>query len=109
VTQVSDQTEGFNGHSSSTDPNTPLAGSAGASIPTGGSSVSYTDTFAIQGADSLEGATRTAQGQIDGNNDWTQGAGKYATGPTLPGLEGNRPTSTGIEGLSGGSVSKNRV
>lgn len=94
VTQVSDQTHESITHEDSG--HSPLTGSAGAGIPTGGSSVTYTDLFAIQGADSLEGATRTAQGQIDGNNDWTQSAAKYATGPTLPGLEGNRPTSTGL-------------
>lgn len=108
VTQEGDQTKGF-GDSSATDPGTTLDGSAGASIPTGGDSVTYTDPFAIQGSLSLEGAQRTAQGSIDGNNDWTQGAAKYATGPTLPGLEGNRPTTTGIEGLSNASVTKNRL
>jgi hypothetical protein len=108
VTQQSDQTKGF-GDSSSTDPGTTLDGSAGASVPTGGSSVSYTDPFAIMGADSLEGAQRTAQGQIDGSNDWTQFAAKYDHGPTLPGLEGNRPTTTGVEGLNNGSVTKHRV
>jgi hypothetical protein len=95
VTQESDQTKGF-GDSSALDPGTTLMGSSGASIPTGGSSVRYTDPFAIQGADSLEGAQRTAQGQVDGSNDWTQSAAKYDHGPTLPGLEGNRPTSTGL-------------
>ena len=108
VTQESDQTKGF-GDSTSMNPGTTLAGSTGAPVPTGGASVRYTDPFAIMGADSLEGAQRTAQGQIDGSNDWTQGAAKYDHGPTLPGLEGNRPTTTGVEGLSNGSVSKNRV
>jgi hypothetical protein len=97
VTETSDQT--FIGsldadyHESHSE--TTLDGSTGIHAPTGGSNVQYTDPFAFMGYGSAAGMA-TAQGQIDGDNDWTQAAGKYATGPTLPGIEGNRPTSTGL-------------
>jgi hypothetical protein len=93
VTQVSDQTyEGISGqtveHSQTT-----LDGTPGAQPARGGESVTYTDPFGVIG-----GVNRdvTVQAHVDGDEDWTQGSAKYATGPTLPGLAGNRPTSSGL-------------
>lgn len=94
VTQESDQThERISGANSGTSV---LAGSAGAGNgPDGGDSVTYTDPLAWQSTN-MGSRNATVSGAVDGNDDWTQGAGKYATGPTLPGIEGNRPTSTGV-------------
>lgn len=93
VTQVSDQAyEGISGqdvaHSQTT-----LEGTPGASLARGGESVTYTDPFGILG-----GVNRdvTVQGAVDGSDDWTQSSAKYDHGPTLPGIQGNRPTSTGL-------------
>lgn len=96
VTQVSDQSHDRISGQGSDHSQTTLDGSTGASVPTGGPAVTYTDIFANMGSRSLDGARVQAQGQIDGSNDWTQGSAKYDHGPTLPGLEGHRPTSTGV-------------
>jgi hypothetical protein len=93
MTEVNDETyEGISGHHETHDL-TSLAGTPGASSRGGGETITYTDPFAHIG-----GVVRdvTAHGAVSGNDDWTQGAGKYATGPALPGIEGNRPTDTGL-------------
>lgn len=93
VTQESDQTlQSFTGHREAHSQTT-LEGSPGASPGSGGESVTYTDPFGVIG-----GVNRdvTVQGAVSGNDDWTQGAAKYATGPALPGIAGNRPTDTGL-------------
>lgn len=81
-----------------------LSGGSGAHPGGGGStSVSYTDPFGFVG-----GVNRTVEtsGTIDGTGDWTQAnADGYAGGPTLPILQNNRPTSSG---LGSGHVSTHR-
>lgn len=59
----------------------------------GGTSVRYTDPFGYMGNVHREAH---ASGDIGGAGDWTlSGAANGFDGPTLPGLEGNRPTTTG--------------
>ncbi len=74
---------------------TGMPGGSGASPGGGGgTSVTYTDPFGFVG-----GVNRSVQtsGTIDGVGDWTQAnADGYAGGPTLPILQNNRPTSTGL-------------
>jgi hypothetical protein len=80
-----------------------LNGVTGASPGSGGTSVTYTDPFGFIG-----GVNRSVQtsGTIDGVGDWTQAnRDGYAGGPTLPILQNNRPTSTG---LGAGHVSTHR-
>jgi hypothetical protein len=74
--------------------NSGMPGSEGSTHPTGGESVTYTDPFAVIG-----GVTRehTVQGTTSGPGDWTTwGDDNGLSGPTLPGLENNRPTDSGI-------------
>lgn len=70
-----------------------LSGSTGASPARGGETVTYTDPWAVIG-----GVTRdnTVQGEISGVNDWTKCIDGYSPGQSLPGLENNRPTDTGV-------------
>ena len=71
-----------------------MPGSAGSTHPTGGESVTYTDPFGIIG-----GVNRDVQtnGATSGPGDWTTwGDDNGFSGPTLPGLENNRPTDSGI-------------
>lgn len=71
-----------------------MPGSPGAVHPTGGETVTYTDPWAMIGGVTRE---QTVQGQIDGPGDWTTwGADNGFQGPTLPGLENNRPTDSGM-------------
>lgn len=74
---------------------TGLHGSQGAAANGGGgTSVRYTDPFGYQGNVHREAH---ASGNLDGPGDWTtSGADNGFSGPTLPGLEGNRPTDTGV-------------
>lgn len=68
-------------------------GSQGAVHPVGGESVTYTDPWAVIG-----GVTREqhVQGNTSGPGDWTTwGEDNGFSGPTLPGLENNRPTDSG--------------
>lgn len=73
---------------------TGMPGSEGARNGTRGETVTYTDPFGFLG-----GVNRTVStsGQVDGEGDWTQANDMgYAGGPTLPVLQNNRPTSTGM-------------
>lgn len=68
-------------------------GSEGSVHPTGGESVVYTDPWALIG-----GVTRDqhVSGATSGPGDWTTwGDDNGLSGPTLPGLENNRPTDSG--------------
>jgi hypothetical protein len=68
-------------------------GSEGSTHPTGGESVTYTDPWAMIG-----GVTREqhVQGATSGPGDWTTwGEDNGFSGPSLPGLENNRPTDSG--------------
>lgn len=68
-------------------------GSDGAHHSSGGESVKYTDPFGYQGNAQRE---VTTNGATSGPGDWTTwGDDNGFSGPTLPALEGNRPTSTG--------------
>lgn len=70
--------------------------SEGAQQSAGGQTIRYTDIFGVQGGVNRDATTK---GVISGQGDWTQAnADGYAGGPTLPALEGNRPTSTGLSG-----------
>lgn len=71
-----------------------MPGSAGAAPQAGGESVTYTDPYGIIG-----GVNRDVQtsGATSGPGDWTTwGADNGFSGPTLPGLENNRPTDSGV-------------
>ena len=68
-------------------------GSEGARNTNGGETVTYTPSFGI-----YDGTCRevTVQGRVSGTGDWTQANDMgYDSGPTLPILEHNRPTSSG--------------
>lgn len=71
----------------------------------GGETVTFTDPFAIVGYGN-DAAESSVKGVISGIGDWTQAnTDGYAAGPTLPGLEHGRPTSTGA---GDGRVRENR-
>jgi hypothetical protein len=76
---------------------TGLEGGMGAQQALGsGQTVTYTDPFGVQGGINRDA---TAKGTVSGNGDWTQAnADGYAGGPTIPILQGRRPTSTGLDG-----------
>jgi hypothetical protein len=70
-------------------------GSSGANPGTGGgTSVSYTDPGSYLGG-TYE--SDTVSGDIDGPGNWTEAnvSGYGTSGPQLPGIKGNQPTSTG--------------
>jgi hypothetical protein len=70
-----------------------MPGSEGCSPQHGGESVTYTDPWALIGGVTRE---QTVQGATNGPGDWTTwGADNGFSGPTLPGLENNRPTDSG--------------
>lgn len=95
VTLEAGQLDDDFGHSSeSFVTDTGMPGSQGSSPQRGGETVNYTDAFGIIG-----GVNRdvTTTGTISGQGEWTQfNADGYSGGPTLPGLENNRPTSSGV-------------
>jgi hypothetical protein len=71
-----------------------MKGSEGAKPQAGGESVTYTDPYGIIG-----GVNRDVQtsGATSGPGDWTTwGDDNGFSGPTLPGLENNRPTDSGV-------------
>lgn len=86
--------EGLSGVTGDEITSTGLHGSQGAVNGNGGpTTVHYTDPFGYVG-----GVNRDVSvgAHVDGIGDWTQANDQgYAAGPTLPVLEGNRPTSTG--------------
>jgi hypothetical protein len=70
--------------------------SQGAQQSSAGQTIRYTDVFGVQGGVNRDATTK---GVISGPGDWTQAnADGYSGGPTLPMLEGNRPSSTGLTG-----------
>jgi hypothetical protein len=87
--------EGFSGLKGTPITDTGVPGGHGTVNSQGGDTVTYTDPFAIQGYGN-DAAAGSAKGVISGQGDWTQAnSDGYAGGPTLPGLEHGRPTSTG--------------
>jgi hypothetical protein len=73
---------------------TGMPGSQGARPHAGGETVRYTDPFGYMGNDHRDSSV---SGQVSGPGEWTAwGDDNGFSGPTLPALEGNRPTSTGI-------------
>ncbi len=73
---------------------TGASGSQGARPQSGGEGVRYTDPFGYMGNDHRDSH---ASGTVSGSGDWTSwGEDNGFSGPTLPALEGNRPTTTGI-------------
>jgi hypothetical protein len=74
---------------------TGVSGTDGAHNANGGpDTVTYTDPWGVIG-----GVNRNVSvgAHIDGEGDWTQANDcGYSGGPTLPTLENNRPTSTGL-------------
>jgi hypothetical protein len=94
--QISD---GMSGLTKAEVVETGMPGSQGARPHAGGEGIRYTDPFGYMGNDHRDSH---ASGTISGPGEWTAfGDDNGFTGPTLPGLEGNRPVSTGI---GGGSV-----
>jgi hypothetical protein len=71
-----------------------MPGSEGAAPQAGGESVTYTDPYGIIGGVNRE---VTTSGATSGPGDWTTwGDDNGFSGPTLPGLENNRPTDSGV-------------
>lgn len=88
--------EAFSGEGPDETAQTGAAGSQGTVNSAGGESVTYTPAGYLDGGPYREATT---QARIDGMGDWTQAnTDGYEGGKTLPGLEGNRPTSTGAGG-----------
>jgi hypothetical protein len=86
--------EGLSGVTGSEITDTGAEGSQGATHPMGGESVRYTDPFGYMGNDHRDSH---AAMQVSGPGDSTTwGADNGFSGPTLPVLEGNRPTDTGV-------------
>lgn len=86
--------EGLSGVSGEEITSTGLHGSQGATHQSGGESVRYTDPFGYMGNDHRDSHASLA---VNGPGDSTTwGDDNGFAGPTLPVLEGNRPTSTGI-------------
>jgi hypothetical protein len=75
--------------------NSGMPGSEGASPQGGGGEhITYTDPYAIIGG--VERTNETS-GATSGPGDWTTwGDDNGFSGPTLPGLENNRPTDSGV-------------
>jgi hypothetical protein len=75
--------------------NTGAPGSAGSMPAGGGTSITYTEPGSY-----LSGTNKqaTAAADVSGTGDWTQADNGYSTGPQLPGIAGNTPTSTGAGG-----------
>jgi hypothetical protein len=98
--------EGLSGVTGSEITDTGAPGGQGAVNGNGGpNTVRYTDPFGIQGGVNRE---VTVSAHVDGSGDWTQANDMgYDSGPTLPSLEGNRPTSTGIGSGSVGHSARN--
>jgi hypothetical protein len=89
--QISD---GMSGLTKAEVTDTGLHGSQGFRPHAGGESVRYTDPFGYLGNDHRESH---ASGQVSGPGEWTaMGDDSGFSGATLPALEGNRPTATGI-------------
>lgn len=86
--------EGLAGVSGDDITSTGMKGSQGATHASGGESVRYTDPFGYMGNDHRDSH---ASGATNGPGDWTTwGDDNGFAGPTLPALEGNRPTDTGV-------------
>lgn len=86
--------DGLSGVSREEITSTGMHGSTGASPHAGGESVRYTDPFGYMGNDHRDSHASMA---ISGPGDSTAwGNDNGFTGPTLPVLEGNRPTDTGV-------------
>jgi hypothetical protein len=86
--------EGLSGVTGREITDTGMPGSQGARPHAGGEGVRYTDPFGYMGNDHRDSH---ASGATSGQGDWTTfGNDNGFSGPTLPALEGNRPTSTGI-------------
>lgn len=92
--QAGQLTEGLSGVTGDEITSTGLHGSQGASPHAGGEGIRYTDPFGYMGNDHRDSH---ASGTVSGPGDWTaMGDDSGFSGPTLPALEGNRPTDTGI-------------
>jgi hypothetical protein len=86
--------EGLSGVTGDEITSTGLHGSQGHSPSAGGGSVRYTDPFGYMGNDHRDSHASMA---VNGSGDSTTwGDDNGFSGPTLPALEGNRPTETGI-------------
>jgi hypothetical protein len=86
--------EGLSGVTGDEITSTGLHGSQGASPHAGGEGVRYTDPFGYMGNDHRDSHASMA---VSGPGDSTVfGDDSGFSGPTLPVLEGNRPTTTGV-------------
>lgn len=71
-----------------------MKGSEGAKPQAGGERITYTDPYGIIGGVNRDVET---SGATSGPGDWTTwGDDNGFSGPTLPGLENNRPTDSGV-------------
>lgn len=88
--------EEFSGEGPDETAETGSPGSQGVVNSAGGEGITFTPAGYLDGGPYREASTSA---HVDGMGDWTQAnTDGYAGGKTLPGLEGNRPTSTGAGG-----------
>ena len=94
--------EGITGIGADVTADSGLHGTTGGHPAHGGETVTYTDPFGVQGGVNRDVTTSL---QIGGPEDSTKVIDGYSPGPSLPGLENNRPTDTG---LGKGHLGRNR-
>jgi hypothetical protein len=85
--------EGFAGIGPDVTADTGLHGTAGGHPAHGGETVTYTDPWGYIGGVNRDVSTQL---QIGGPEDSTKFIDGYSPGASLPGLESNRPTDTGV-------------
>lgn len=85
--------EGFSGIGPSVTADTGLSGTTGGHPAHGGETVTYTDPWGVIGGVNRDVSTTL---NIGGDEDSTKFIDGYSPGQSLPGLEGNRPTDTGV-------------
>lgn len=85
--------EGISGIGADVVADSGLHGTTGGHPAHGGETVTYTDPYGVIG-----GVNRdvSVQMNIGGPEDSTKQIDGYSPGPSLPGLEGNRPVDTGL-------------
>lgn len=94
--------EGISGIGADVTADSGLHGTPGGHPAHGGESVTYTDPYGVIGGVNRDVTTSL---QIGGPEDSTKVIDGYSPGPSLPGLENNRPTDTG---LGKGHLGRNR-
>lgn len=92
--QAGQLTEGLSGVSGDEITSTGLHGSEGAHPHAGGEGITYTDPFGYMG--NVHRDVHTSMTVSGPGDSTTWGDDNGFSGPTLPALEGNRPTDTGV-------------